>query len=281
MRGLYPVVIAAATVVGLLLISQLVSRLARRSVRGDLDEGNVARALLQVGRVLGVFLVVGSVVNDGVTGHDWQHDVLWSALFGTVALALLEAGGALGVKMLVQAKLPSEIERGNAAAGIAAGAHYAATGIVVAHNLHGAGLNNLLISLAFFVLAQLSLHVFVVLFRALTSYDDSEEILTDNVAAALSYGGLTVAVAMVVGAASDGSFLAWGESLKGYGLTVLSCLVFYPVRQLIVQGLLLGSRPTLRAGRLDVAVGQERNVGLGALEAVSYVATAILVTRFL
>ena len=82
-----------------------------------------------------------------------------------------------------------------------------------------------------------------------------------------------------MGAASDGSFLAWGESLKGYGLTVLSCLVFYPVRQLVVQGLLLGSRPTLRAGRLDVAVGQERNVGLGALEAVSYVATALLLTR--
>ncbi|RYE84718.1 MAG: DUF350 domain-containing protein, partial [Myxococcales bacterium] len=155
----------------------------------------------------------------------------------------------------------------------------AATGIVIAHNIHGSGLGTLAVSLVFFVLAQLSLHLFVVLFRALTSYDDSEEVLTGNLAAALSYGGLTVAVAIVVGAASDGAFAGWVESLRGYALAVLVNLVFYPVRQLVVQGLLLGARPTLRAGRLDEAVGQERNVGFGALEAVSYVATALLLTR--
>lgn len=279
MRGVYQAGLAAATVVVLLLLSQVVQRARHHSVRGDLDAGNLARALEQVGRVLGLFLVVGAVVGGGADGADWRSDVLWSLAFGAVAVGLLEAGGALGVKMLLQARLPAEIERGNAAAGLAAGAHYAATGVVIAHNIHGSGLGTLAVSLVFFVLAQLSLHVFVVLFRALTAYDDSEEVLTGNLAAALSYAGITLAVSIVVGAASDGAFAGWVESLKGYGLAVLVSLVFYPVRQLIVQGLLLGARPTLRAGRLDEAVGIERNVGFGALEAVSYVATALLLTR--
>ena len=62
----------------------------------------------------------------------------------------------------------------------------------------------------------------------------------------------------------------------GYGLALLLNLVFYPVRQLVVQTVLLGGAPTLRGGRLDVAIGHERNVGMGALEAVAYVATALL-----
>jgi hypothetical protein len=51
------------------------------------------------------------------------------------------------------------------------------------------------------------------------------------------------------------------------------------VRQLFVQSLLLGAPFALRGGRLDSAIGADRNAGLGALEAVTYVATALSVAR--
>ena len=56
-------------------------------------------------------------------------------------------------------------------------------------------------------------------------------------------------------------------------------LVLYPVRQLLVQGLLLGAAPTLAKGRLDVLVGRERNAGVALLEALAYVVTALVVVR--
>jgi hypothetical protein len=46
---------------------------------------------------------------------------------------------------------------------------------------------------------------------------------------------------------------------------------------LIVQGLILGARPTLRGGALDQAIGVDRNVGAAALEASAYVGTALAI----
>jgi len=54
--------------------------------------------------------------------------------------------------------------------------------------------------------------------------------------------------------------------------------VLYPVRQLGVQTLMLRQRFVLRGGALDRLVAQERNVGVSAVEAVSYLAAAVLLT---
>jgi uncharacterized membrane protein YjfL (UPF0719 family) len=278
-QKLYQLGVAAATTLILLVLSLLGQRLLGRSAQGDLGKGNTARALLQVGHVLGVFLIVGAIVAGSVSGEDPVKDALWVLAFGGASVVLLEVTGALGVKLLLRSKLSSEIERGNAAAGFAGGAHYVATALIISKNLSGTDLHALAISLVFFVLAQASLHLFVVLFRALTTYDDSEQILGENMAAALSYGGLAVSVGVVVGNAAEGQFAGWLPSLKGYGLALLWNLAFYPVRQLLVQGVLLGARPTLRGGRLDEAIGHERNAGLGALEAICYLATALLLAK--
>ena len=84
-----------------------------------------------------------------------------------------------------------------------------------------------------------------------------------------------------VGCALDGDFVSWEISLKGFGMILLLALALYPVRQLFVQSLLLGAPLALRGGRLDKGIGTDRNEGIGALEAVSYVATALSVARLL
>jgi hypothetical protein len=60
---------------------------------------------------------------------------------------------------------------------------------------------------------------------------------------------------------------------------VASALVLYPVRQLVVQTLMLHQPFALRGGGLDRLVAQERNVGVSAVEAVSYLAAAVLLTE--
>jgi uncharacterized membrane protein YjfL (UPF0719 family) len=130
----------------------------------------------------------------------------------------------------------------------------------------------------FFVIAQATLHLFLVLFRWMTLYAEDEEIIGENVAAALSYAGAMLAIAIIVGHAAEGDFEGWSASLQAYGLALLSALVLYPVRQLVVQTLLLRQPFALRGGGLDRLVAQERNVGVSAVEAVSYLAAAFLLT---
>jgi len=89
------------------------------------------------------------------------------------------------------------------------------------------------------------------------------------------------ALAVVVAHAAAGEFLGWAVSLRAYGIALASALVLYPVRQLIVQTLILRQPFSLRGGALDHLVARERNVGISAVEAVSYVSAAVLLAGIL
>ena len=93
-----------------------------------------------------------------------------------------------------------------------------------------------------------------------------------------SYAGATLAIAVIVGHAAEGDFAGWTLSLRAYGFALLSALVLYPVRQLLVQTLLLREPFTFHGGGLDQRIAQHRDVGAGVVEAVSYLATAALLT---
>ena len=282
-----PPLYALGFAVGTTLVLLAVFRLGRKllapatSVGKSFAESNAARHLLDVGQVLGVFLVAAAVVKNCVRGESIADDALAAGGFGVLGLVLIAVMGRLGTQLLLQSRLPSEIARGNVAAGLAAGSHYVATGIVAAHAIAGSKLRDVGLSLFFFVMAMAALWAFVTLFRALTTYDDAEQIHGENLAASISYSGLSIGVAIIVGCALDGDFVSWEISLKGFGAILLLTLALYPVRQLFVQSLLLGAPLALRGGRLDTGIGTERNEGIGALEAVSYVATALSVARLL
>ena len=271
---------AVGTTLGMLVLLQLGERLASaRTIASDLKADDSARRLVRVGQVLGIFLVAASAVKNSAEGVSVARDVMWVSAFGSVAVLLLAVTGRLGIRLLLQGRLQSGIDRSNSAAGLAAGAHYVAAGIITSRAIGGTDLRSLGISLVFFVIAQLTLHVLVSLFRALTSYDDAEQIHGENMAAALSYSGALIAFAIIIAHALDGDFVSWAVSLRGYGAVLLLALMLYPVRQFFVQVLMLHAPFTLRGGRLDRGIGVERNEGMGALEAAAYLATALSIAR--
>ena len=274
-KPLYLVAFAAATT----LIMLVVYLLGRRSLANDLTKGNVAQRLLGVGQVTAIFLVASNAVKSTVKGESIVHDATWVGAFGLAGVALIAVTGQLGIGLLLSSKLPKEIERGNVAAGLAAGAHYVATGIITSHAMAGNDLATLGISVVFFVIGQVTLHVFVSLFRALTTYDDAEQIQGENLAAALSYAGAAIAIAIIIARATEGDFDGWMNSLKGYIGVLAGVLALYPVRQIFVQMILLRAPLKLRGGPIDQGIAVERSAGLGALEAVTYVATALSVTH--
>lgn len=278
--SLYDLCFGAALLAVLLPLHALGQRLVSgATVRADLAKGNAARALLQVGHLLGIFLIASSVVAGSTEGDVLLADARNVALYGAAALALHTLGSAVGVRLLLRSRLPAEIARGNVAAGLAGAAHSLSTAILISRNVAGTDLSTLGVAAVFFVLAQVTLYALSGLFRMVTSYDDSEEILGENVAAALSYSGAMIAVAMIVGHGLDGEFAGWVPSLLGTAAVAAWCLVLYPVRQLFLQWILLGMGLSLRAGPLDAGIARDRSVALGALEACTYVAVALMITR--
>ncbi len=274
-RPLYMVCFGATTTLVMLVLFLV----GRRGLAADLTKGNSAQRFLAVGQVTAIFLVAANAVKTAVKGNDIAHDALWVFAFAIVGVILIAVTGHLGVKLLLSSRLPAEIERGNVAAGLAAGAHYVATGIITSHAMAGNDLHELGISVVFFVLGQLTLHVFVSLFRALTTYDDAEQIAGENIAAAMSYAGAAIAVAIIVGRATEGDFSGWATSLRGYAGVLACAIALYPVRQVFVQMLLLRAPLSLRGGPIDTGIAIERSAGIAALEAVTFVATALSITR--
>jgi uncharacterized membrane protein YjfL (UPF0719 family) len=281
MGDLYALAFGVGTTLALLVLFEGAQRLLspRATFGADRAAQNLARTLLHVGDVLGVFLIAGSVVEGSIQGRDLRNNLSWVAAFGAVAILVYGVTARLGVRVLLRGKLGAELARGNVAAGVAAAGHSIGTGIVVARAIRGTDLRTLGVALVFFVVAQLTKHLLVVLFRTLTSYDDEDEIRGENLAAAISYAGATIAVSIVIGAAVHGDFQGWATSLRGFAIAAGWGVLLWPVRQIVVEGIFLNSVPSLRAGVLDRAIARDRDVGVAALEAIAYVATALVIQQ--
>src|SRR5215813_4358870 len=170
---LYELAFAAGTPLVLVLLFQAAQRLL--APLGDVAHNHPARAVLQASYLFGVLSVSAAVVAGCVHGEDVRADLTWTAAFGGASVLLLVVTARLGVQVLLKSRLKEEIARGNLAASIAAGAHYVATSILLARCLYGDDVATLGVSIAFFAIALGTLHVFLLLFRALTVYDDFEE----------------------------------------------------------------------------------------------------------
>lgn len=152
-----------------------------------------------------------------------------------------------------------------------------AIGVLASRAVVGGDLADVGLALIFFVIGLATHAFFVSLYRLLTTYDDSEQIHGENTAAAISYAGISVSVAILIARAlsGEGDFPGWTEALYGYGGVALFALGLYPVRQVVVQWLMLGARPSLRGGRIDEAIARDHDAALATLEATTYLATAM------
>jgi uncharacterized membrane protein YjfL (UPF0719 family) len=272
--GEHSLFVAGVTALLLVLLS-----IFERRIAPDLDKGTLAKRLLRAGELIGLFSIAAGAARAFEDAEMTLRSAAFSVGLAVVGLALLLVIGQLGHRLLLGGRLGQEVDRGNTAAGLAGGAHYASTGIIAGVALAAEDVRGALMSLAFFALGELTIFVVVTLFRALTTYDDAEQIAGENTAAAMSYAGVVIATAIVVARALEGEFIDWASSLKAYGLVVVTLITLYPVRQLFLQTLLLRAKLTLRGGRLDHAIGTERDLGLATFEAAGYIATALVLAR--
>lgn len=280
MEALAPQAFVAAVLVGFLVFLRATGS-AKAAPRGEEtgeETGGTAVHLVAAGRLFGAFVLAARVGESCLIAEEAKRPAFAVATVAALAsLALWSAGDAAFSRILLGATgaQTEQISKGNHAVALARAAHAVGTALVVAGSISGTTYAELATSLPFAALGLVAVQCAIVLFRALTVYDDASQIASGNTAAAVSYSGLVIAVAIVVADAVDGDFTTWKETLSDFGKSLCPALAIFPVRQLFVQGLLLGKRPTLRGGYLDEAVGGERAIGVAALEAASYVGAAL------
>lgn len=275
---------AAGLSLGVVIIFALLLRVAQHLLRkapasaGSDDNG--ARRLYFAGQLIGILWLSTSIVHGIVEEtNSWGHDIGWSLAFGGVGFVLYVLAGQLGVRVLLGKNLGAEIDSGNSAAALAGAAHHVAVAILVGAACTGTDLFGLSLSTGFFALGVIAQQIVAALFRALTTYDDAEQIAGENMAAAVSWSGTSIAAAIVIARALEGDAETLTEALWGFAQVASLALVLLPVRQILVGGLLFGRMPRLRGGPLDDAVGLQHDTATAVLDAAIAIATAVALAR--
>jgi uncharacterized membrane protein YjfL (UPF0719 family) len=249
-----------------------------QTTTGGSTSPRTVRAVVRSGYVLALSLAVGAAVEGAFDERRGGAGLLWSLLFALTAALLLLVLPRVSSLLLLGVAGRRRATAENLAAAIALSGNRIGVGVVLSHCFYGADLRTFLTSLAFVLVAFVALVGMQWLYVRLTHYSDAEEIQGENAAAALCFAGVTIAFSIIVGHASWGEFTGFRSSILRFGLALLLALGLYPVRQLVVKGVLLGLRPTARGGELDRAIAQDRDVTIGAVEGLAYIAAALLIT---
>jgi uncharacterized membrane protein YjfL (UPF0719 family) len=242
----------------------------------SLSGAAVAPAIRRAGILVGLGLIVGPAV-DGALAQTAGRGGPWAATFAVCGSALMLVAAALADRIFLRG-LRAQVRAGNVAAAVVGAGHAASFGVLVSTCFSGRGWPALIQSTLFFGLAACTLLVFQLLFRWRTRYADDQEVLGHNTAAALSFVGVTVALAVIVGHAAEGEFTGWVPSLLAYGRALLLAVALYPVRMLVVQRWLLRLPRDPAGSALDRAIAQQRDLRVAAVEALAYLAIALWAT---
>ena len=271
------VFVIAAPLILLTLARLVLQRVLGSSLRVALtDHDNPAMGLAVAGYLFGVIWTITVLLGTPSSGGLWQ-DVLEVALYGGLGIVLLTVVSLVSCRLFLGLHVREQLEAHNSAAAIVVGGAYVATSLTYSGALDGEG-GGFWMLLLFFVLGQLALVAMTYVFRWLTGYDDVQEIESGNLAAGIAQAGLLIAMGVVVGQAASGEFTTLEDSLLGFVIALLIVVVFYPVRQLVVQCLILGAPLRFRSILLDNEIAEDKNIAAGLLEASAYISTALFIT---
>jgi uncharacterized membrane protein YjfL (UPF0719 family) len=278
---LQPIIFMSLATLGLLVVARIINQfvMSIHLTEALVQKDNPAVGIQIAGYIFGVLIVIASVVTGSGTGKVLT-DAILVAVYGAAGIVLLGLISSSSLTLLLESGANESIRTGNVAAGITAAGGYISTACVIAACVAGdAEGGNAITSIIFLVLGQMSMLLITYLFRLLTAYDDVKEILSGNIPAALSYAGVMIAVGLIVGHAVEGEFVDYGKSFLAFGKAIAAVIALYPIRQFLVQGLLLGSGFRLYGGELDNEISRDRNINAGIIEAVSYIGAALLIVR--
>lgn len=258
------------------LVRDAVCALRGTQVNDQIVAGRSAAAITQAGYLVGVLLGFLGAVHGAAVGESFLSNVAAVAVAGLVAMALQLLADLLGDKLIFRGVDDSaNAEANNVALAVGKAAVSLATGLVLRGAMSDPE-NTLLGRMGWFAAGQVVMVLAVVVYCRLTPYDDLAEIKRNNLAAGFPISGILLAVGFVMEAAL--SQRSAGTTLQSVIMTGellgLSLLLVYAFR-------LIGDFVLLPKLKLSQAIVDQKNVGAGLQEGVSFVLASLLVTFFL
>jgi uncharacterized membrane protein YjfL (UPF0719 family) len=169
----------------------------------------------------------------------WQ-DLLVTGAYALLGIALLNGSRVIVDRVLLRdfSTVKELVKDRNVGTGAVEMGAYIASGLIIAGSLHGHG-GGPHTAVIFFVLGQLGLALYGLLYRLTCRYDVHGEIERDNVAAGVSLGLNLVAVGVVIMRGVSGDFIDWTTNLVTLGTVFVVGAVLLLVLRLLVDLILL------------------------------------------
>jgi uncharacterized membrane protein YjfL (UPF0719 family) len=234
------------------------------------QKDNLAVALSSTGYLLSVAIIC-LAASVGVS-ESYLIGLVDIATYGSLGLLLLFISKIINDNFILKDfSIRKElIEDKNVGTGAVLFGTYLCSALIVAGSIMGEG-GGPLSALIFFLLGQMFMVIFTIIYQYITPFDLHKEIEADNVAAGVAFGGTFIAIGLILFKGLSEDFLGWRENLVLfliYGVGSLLLLVL--VRFIFIKCFVLGVD-------LNQEISEDRNVGIAILEA----ATAIIVATAL
>lgn len=220
---------------------------------------NIAVAISMSGYLIAVVVVLlGAMVGPSTTLID---DIYLFTKYALLGIVLLNLSRYINDKLILKKFCNNKeiAEDQNAGAGFIEFGSYLASGFVVAGSISGQG-GGLDTAIAFYVLSQVSLIVFTMLYGLFSPFDFHKEIEEDNVAAGVAFGGTLVALGVILLKGSIGNFVSWQYNLTNFALSVLTGFLFLPAVRFLLDKIIV------RGIDLNREISEQRNTAVAIIE---------------
>jgi uncharacterized membrane protein YjfL (UPF0719 family) len=233
------------------------------------QKDNLAISLTMCGYYLGtVAIFIGALF--GPTG-DFLQDLMLVGSYSILGLIFLNISRYINDKVILRkfCNVEQLTKEHNVAVGAVQFGTYVATGLIAAGAVTGTG-GGVETAIVFFVLGQISLLIFSMIYDVFTPYSIHEELGKKNVAAGAALGGTLIALGIIVLNGVSGNFVSWEENLINLAIVNVMAFVFLPVVRFIMDKLVIPG------GDLSSEIIEDKNLGAGLLEATVAISFAIV-----
>ena len=230
---------------------------------------NVALAVSLTGYFAGVTIIFVSVVSGPHVGL-WE-DLAAVSGYSLGGLLCLNAARIINDRLILSkfSNIEQIIKFRNNSAGLVQGGSYVASGLVIGGAVHGEG-GGPALALIFFVIGQLVMVVFSLIYVKMISYSVHKEIEENNLAAAFGFAGGLIAIGIIIMKAVSGAFIGWGDSLKLLAFDVSLIFVLLIVVRFFFDKLIIPHSD------LNHEIANDKNVGAGLLEMFASIGFALV-----
>lgn len=225
------------------------------------ERDNVAVAVSASGYFAGITIIFVAAHSGPITGL--VEDLISTSAWSLAGILLLNLSRVINDRLILYKFTPVKemIREHNVGTGVIEAGAYIASALVIGGSIHGEG-GGPETAIVFYLIGQICLVLFGILYRRLTPYSLREQIEQKNTAAGLGFAGGLISIGIIIMRAVSGHFTGWAEDLSTLVLDIGIIFIYLIAVRLIFDKLIL------RNSDLNTEIANDKNLGAGLLEMV-------------